>query len=114
MFSVTVFNNDISNWDVSNVNKMTGMFKSSKFNNDISNWDVSNVEYMDKMFYRSEFNQNINRWQLNNIKDMSEMFVDSPLENKNEYKPKCLQLNEAFNFDSVNKQKKSINVNDIL
>jgi surface protein len=41
------------------------------------------------------------------------MFIDSPLENKDEYKPK-INIYEAFNFDSVNKQKKSINANDIL
>ena len=43
MFSESQFNGDISNWDVSNVTNMIGMFYNSQFNGDISNWDVSNV-----------------------------------------------------------------------
>jgi len=38
------FNLDISNWGVSNVTNMSGMFRANKsFNRDISNWNVSNV-----------------------------------------------------------------------
>ena len=44
MFSDSVFNGDISNWDVSNVNGMSHMFARSKFNGNISNWNVSNFE----------------------------------------------------------------------
>ena len=35
------FNQDISNWDVSSVTDMKGMFPYTDFNHDISNWDVS-------------------------------------------------------------------------
>ncbi|MDB9989698.1 BspA family leucine-rich repeat surface protein [Flavobacteriaceae bacterium] len=42
------FNEDISSWDVSNVNNMNGMFHgASSFNQDISSWDVSNVTACD-------------------------------------------------------------------
>ena len=42
----TSFNQDISNWDVSNVTTMGGMFQlASTFNQDISTWDVSNVTF---------------------------------------------------------------------
>ena len=41
--NMTTFNSDISNWDVSNVTNMIGMFYKSQFNGDISKWDVSNV-----------------------------------------------------------------------
>ena len=45
------FNQDISNWDVSNVTKMPYVFCGCKaFNKDISNWDVSNV-----ISYRNAF-----------------------------------------------------------
>ena len=46
MFSWCVaFNQDISNWDVSNVTDMSYMFCNCKvFNQDISKWDVSNVK----------------------------------------------------------------------
>ena len=38
------FNQDIGNWNVSNVTNMWAMFSgASDFNQDIGNWDVSNV-----------------------------------------------------------------------
>ena len=52
LFSGLDFNGDISNWDVSNLKSMEGMFKGCKsFNQDLSNWDVEHVKYMDDMFY---------------------------------------------------------------
>ena len=49
------FNQDISNWDVSNVTDMALMFDGTSFNKDISNWDVSNVTDMGWMFSKSDF-----------------------------------------------------------
>ena len=41
------FNQDIGNWDVSNVTNMGEMFaEAESFNQDIGNWDVSNVTDM--------------------------------------------------------------------
>jgi surface protein len=41
------FNGNISYWDVSNVNKMEGMFyRCTSFNKDISLWDTHNVKTM--------------------------------------------------------------------
>jgi len=37
---LTTFNQDIGNWDVSNVTDMSGMFADTTFNQDIGNWDV--------------------------------------------------------------------------
>ena len=65
MFSNTPFNQDISNWDVSNVESMGYMFSGSNFNQDISNWDVSNVKSMGWMFENSPFNQDIDMWNYN-------------------------------------------------
>jgi len=40
----TNFNEDLSNWDVSNVTNMSFMFiNATNFNQDLSNWNVSNV-----------------------------------------------------------------------
>ena len=76
LFWGSEFNGDISNWNVSNVTVMNGMFyECKKFNSDISNWDVSNVEDMSCMFYCCyKFNQDISEWNVSNVTDMSEMF----------------------------------------
>jgi surface protein len=72
----TDFNQDISNWDVSNVTDMGGMFYwADEFDQDISNWDVSNVTDMGGMFVRAfAFNQPIGNWDVSNVTDMSYMF----------------------------------------
>ena len=71
------FNGDISEWDVSKVRDMSFMFDGSKFNGDISKWDVSNVTDMRYMFSRSYFNGDISRWDVSKVKNMSFMFDDS-------------------------------------
>ena len=46
-----MFNGDISQWDVSKVTDMSGMFLyASNFDGDISKWDVSSVTTMSHMF----------------------------------------------------------------
>ena len=70
------FNHDISRWDVSKVENMTGMFCEAKsFNQDIGDWDVSNVKNMHSMFDGAvSFNQDIGRWNVSNVTDMERMF----------------------------------------
>ena len=64
------FNQDISNWDVSNVTDMSSMFSgASSFNQDIGGWNVSNVSYMFSMFSSaSSFNQDIGGWNVRNVR----------------------------------------------
>ena len=83
LFERTDFNGDISNWDVSNVKNMYGMFyKCTNFNTDISDWDVSNVTNMGYMFCGCEsFNQDISAWDVSNVKDMGYMFYGCKLFN---------------------------------
>ena len=51
MFQRTLFNQDIGDWDVSNVANMSYMFAfTESFNQDIGNWDVGNVTDMKYMF----------------------------------------------------------------
>ena len=74
------FDGDISNWDVSNVTKMIGMFERCKYsgkNGDISNWDVSNVTRMDYIFYWAKFNGDISNWDVSNVTSMKGMFYSS-------------------------------------
>ena len=57
----TTFNDDISNWDVSNVTTMLNMFNgATSFNKNISSWNVSKVANMTSMFQgATSFNQNL-------------------------------------------------------
>jgi surface protein len=84
---------DIRDWDVSEVDDMTELFKDlidSDEKNDriagISDWDVSNVENMESMFEEcSHFNQPLNEWDVSSVEDMSSMFrgcdsFDQPLD----------------------------------
>ena len=82
LFMLSKFNGDISQWDVSNVTDMSCMFYKSDFNGDISNWDVSNVTNMYNMFSGSKFNSNISDWDVSNVINMEGMFYDSKF-NKN-------------------------------
>jgi surface protein len=70
------FNQDISNWDVSNVTNMRHMFRrAASFNQDLSNWDVSSVTNMENMFCRAtSFNQDLSNWDVSNVTDMRGMF----------------------------------------
>ena len=76
LFNGTDFNGDISQWDVSNVTNMYGLFYCcDKFNQDISDWDVSNVKNMYCMFsYCKNFNQDISNWDVSNVTNMTEIF----------------------------------------
>ena len=69
MFYDSQFNGGISNWDVSNVTNMEGMFIANKiFNQDIGSWDVSSVTNMEEMFWQaSSFNQDLSSWDVNNL-----------------------------------------------
>lgn len=68
------FNGDISEWDVSNVRVMRGIFVDSAFNGDISEWDVGKVEDMKYMFIDSAFNGDISKWNVSSVKKMQGMF----------------------------------------
>ena len=61
-YELDQFNGDISQWDVSNVTNMSGMFAGSEFNGDISQWDVSNVTNMSGMFNDSPLKKNPPKW----------------------------------------------------
>ena len=88
LFWESIFNGDISKWDVSNVTNMARMFYDCElFNKDISSWDVSNVTNMKYMFYKCEsFNQDISNWDVSNVTIQYGIFYNCPI--KNEYKPK--------------------------
>ena len=76
LFSGSTFNDDISNWDVSNVTTMNNMFvNASSFNQNLDSWDVSSVTNMGDMFFQAtSFNGNIGSWDVSNVTDMYAMF----------------------------------------
>ena len=79
---------DISKWNVSKVTNMSGMFHSCKyFNQDISSWDVSNVTAMEFMFKNCySFNKDISDWNVSKVMYKYHTFYNCSI--KNEYKPK--------------------------
>jgi len=71
-----LFNDDITNWDVSNVTRMDLMFYGgNSFNQDIGNWDVSNVTNMNAMFggfgQDMAFDQDISSWQISQVTNLN-------------------------------------------
>jgi surface protein len=71
------FNEEIGNWDVSNVTNMSQMFDESSFNQDIGIWDVTKVTSMVAMFEETPFNQDLSSWNVSSVRDMSGMFQNS-------------------------------------
>jgi len=90
-FNGTVFNQDITSWEVSGVTDMSFMFFNntsfnqdigswnvSTFNQDIGSWNVSNVVDMSGMFYNAtSFNQDIGGWDVSNVTNMNVMFFNA-------------------------------------
>lgn len=81
----TLFNGDVSGWDVSNVTNMMGMFQEcSAFNQPLNTWNVSNVTNMGYMLYGTTiFDQPLNTWDVSKVTDMSYMFFNSRAFNQN-------------------------------
>ena len=78
MFTEGSFNQDIGDWNVSNVTSMGDMFSYNRdFNQDISKWNVSKVTSMNRMFYYAEtFNQDLSGWCVTTITSKPDEFDD--------------------------------------
>ncbi len=80
MFHKTYFSKtamlNTSEWDVSKVTDMQGMFRySSDFSGDLSNWDVGNVTDMSRMFSQANGDiGDLRNWNVSSVTDMKEMF----------------------------------------
>lgn len=107
MFQETAFNQNINNWDISNVKDISMMFFCAReFNQPLDKWDTSNVESMYCLFLLAEkFNMDINSWNTSKVKNMSRMFqsmsFNKPLNNWNTSKVTNMESmfynNNAFN-----------------
>ena len=78
------FNQDIDNWDTSNVTDMSYMFQECyNFNGDIRNWNTSNVTDMKNMFEFAEvFNSDIGNWDPSKVTNMDYMFDNARIFNQ--------------------------------
>ncbi|MEM6685241.1 MAG: BspA family leucine-rich repeat surface protein, partial [Bacteroidota bacterium] len=76
----TSFNQDISNWDVSNVLRFQGMFRVSGFNQPLNNWNVQNAVDMRNMFFGTPFNQPLNNWDMHGVLNVEAMFRNTPFD----------------------------------
>ena len=119
---------DVSEWDVSNVTNMEGLFANCvKFNCDLSKWDVSNVENMYAMFDACRWTfegKGLDNWNVSNVKTMEFMFSDcnnfegksienwnvSNVENISYMFDYCTSLNCNLNNWNVSKVKKKSGV----
>ncbi|MCY4162131.1 MAG: BspA family leucine-rich repeat surface protein [Flavobacteriaceae bacterium] len=69
----TSFNQDIGNWDVSNMFQI--FFNATAFNQDIGDWDVSSMTDMSLMFEgATSFNQDIGEWNVGLVTNMGRIF----------------------------------------
>lgn len=87
LFVNSEINEPLNNWDVSNVTDMSFMFNGSRYNHPLDKWDVTNVKVFSGMFLASKFNHPLNNWNVSEAKDMANMFERSeynhPLNNWN-------------------------------
>jgi surface protein len=94
------FNDNINNWDVSNVANMQSMFGNCKsFNQSLNNWDVSNVINMNCMFESCHnFDQPLNDWNVLKVTNMNSMFIN------------CVRFNQPLNNWKVSNVKTMCNM----
>ncbi|TYK64249.1 BspA family leucine-rich repeat surface protein, partial [Colwellia echini] len=72
-----LFNQDISDWDVSSVTSMNATFLNAKaFNQPVGKWNMSNVTNTRYMFSGTDvFNQPLNDWDMSKVENMEYMFA---------------------------------------
>jgi surface protein len=81
----SLFNSDISGWDVSAVTNLSYIFLSAPaFNQDISGWDVSNVTNMEQVFnFATAFNQPIGVWDVRKATTLRAILQNTTAFNQN-------------------------------
>ncbi|WP_026389503.1 BspA family leucine-rich repeat surface protein [[Acholeplasma] multilocale] len=104
-------NPEIAEWDTSNVEDMSGLFKGVRFwiEHDIENWDTSNVKNMDEMFMDSiDFNRNLSGWKVGNVTSARDFATgaDSWTEPKPNFTFEQIKVLEDYKNMTNNKRKK--------
>ena len=80
---------DLNDIDVSEINYMGFLFCNSIFDGNISCWNVSNVIDMSYMFKNSKFNKSISKWNIKNVIAPFNIYLNCPLEDQKDKQPKC-------------------------
>lgn len=84
MFELARAFNDanVAAWDVSRIERMDAMFRSSAFNQPLRGWDVSSVVTFNAMFESSSFDADVSNWRFNTSSavdiDGASLFRQSP------------------------------------
>ena len=73
------FNQDLGNWNTSNVITMAQMFDyNNDFNQDLSKWQTGKVTSMFQMFnYATAFNGDVSKWNTSRVTNMGSMFNEA-------------------------------------
>lgn len=122
MLKDSSLNQNISDWDVSEITNMKGMFQDASCDNigKIDVWNVKNVKYMQYMFMGSNFNKPLNDWSVNNVQNMASMFAgtssqknpfNQPLNKWNVEKVKNMEA--MFKDSSFNQDVNDWSVNNV-
>lgn len=96
------FNQDLYNFKFNfKVNDLERFFMDAwKFNQDISMWDVSNIEYFDSMFENTyNFKQDISKWNDSKAKYWENVFRNSKISKYPELQPKRLRIPFVYNSE---------------
>jgi hypothetical protein len=65
------FDQPVGQWNVSQVQRLTGIFGNTSFNRPLATWDVSRVQLLTMAFgLNKEFNQPIGNWNVSQVTDI--------------------------------------------
>lgn len=74
----------LTEWDISNVNNLSGLFSRSSFDDDIGSWNTANVSDMSFTFNEAYlFNKELSNWNTSNVTNMMGMFGGTASFNQN-------------------------------
>lgn len=73
----------LENWDVSKIGDFQWLFGLSAITQDISGWDMSSAQYLSGMFYQCPvFNVDLSAWNTSNVETGVDMFVSAAAYNQ--------------------------------
>lgn len=67
----SLFNGDVTNWNVSSVTDLSLVFAGTLFNRDISSWNVANCTNMSGMFSSALTGQDFSSWNVGNVNNFN-------------------------------------------